>query len=178
VMEEDRQRCLDAGMQGFLPKPMRIDELSEVLDSYANATDDSSEPHNSDLASTVLRSGTAPANQPALIDWTRLEQFRELDDDNLSLTREVIALFSADTPQRIEGIQQALRACDSGALSVAAHALLGAASNVGAQGLANACTALEQSCAKGRWPQDAAHQVEQLIRCADQTRVELQNFKL
>ena len=31
VLEEDRQRCLDAGMQGFLSKPLRIDELSAAL---------------------------------------------------------------------------------------------------------------------------------------------------
>ena len=35
VLEEDRQRCLDAGMVGFLPKPLRIDELSEALARYA-----------------------------------------------------------------------------------------------------------------------------------------------
>ena len=31
VMQEDRQRCLDAGMPGFLPKPLRLDELSAAL---------------------------------------------------------------------------------------------------------------------------------------------------
>ena len=31
VLEEDRQRCLDAGMQGFLSKPLRLDELSAAL---------------------------------------------------------------------------------------------------------------------------------------------------
>ena len=35
VLEEDRQRCLQAGMVGFLPKPLRIDELSESLARYA-----------------------------------------------------------------------------------------------------------------------------------------------
>jgi CheY-like chemotaxis protein len=35
VREEDRQRCLKAGMQGFLPKPLRIDELADALLRYS-----------------------------------------------------------------------------------------------------------------------------------------------
>lgn len=63
------------------------------------------------------------------MDWSRLEQFQEFDDEDRRMTREVIALFA------------------SGALSRAAHVLKGAASNVGAQamsGLASqTCQALQ-----------------------------------
>jgi CheY-like chemotaxis protein len=166
VMEEDRQRCLDAGMHGFLPKPLRMDELSDVLARFtlpANTT--------SSLACTVTSPNIhlAETSAEGLIDWGRLAQFKEFDDAALSMTREVIALFMHDAPERVEAIQHALRDCDSAALSLAAHALKGAASNVGAIHVAQACTELEQSCLQSQWPQDAAAQVAQIALLAEKT---------
>ena len=104
-----------------------------------------------------------------LLDWSRLEQFREFDDDDLSMTREVIGLFTSESPLRINDIHTALNACDSAALSRAAHALKGAASNVGAQALSESCGRLEQSCLEGQWPVDAAAQVSRIVGFSDKT---------
>ena len=111
-----------------------------------------------------------------LMDWGRLEQFREFDDDARSMTREVVALFTKEMPQRLEDIRSALLACDSAALSRAAHAVKGAASNVGAQALSEACSTLEQSCLQGQWPADAARQVTGIMQFAVKTCEALQDF--
>jgi signal transduction histidine kinase/CheY-like chemotaxis protein/HPt (histidine-containing phosphotransfer) domain-containing protein len=178
VLEEDRQRCIDAGMLGFLPKPLHIDELSEALVRYAVQLH---------IAPKIMYAGTAPAEakvrnpmeaQVVLMDWSRLEQFKDLDDEERSMTREVIALFVADAPQRAEDILHAYQATDSAALSRAAHALKGAASNVGASALTDACFALEQSCMQGVWPQDAASQVALVAELSYKTLDALQNVSL
>ncbi|WP_029527463.1 response regulator [Polaromonas glacialis] len=170
VLEEDRQRCLKAGMIGFLPKPLRIDELSEALARYARQPG-----HENATEIIALEALPAAQETPAglepqaeLIDWSRLEQFREFDDEDLSMTREVVTLFITEMPQRTDDIHRALDACDSAVLSRAAHALKGAASNVGAQALSDACAALEQSC-RDQWPADAAVQVARLMTLADGT---------
>lgn len=178
VLEEDRQRCLDAGMVGFLPKPLRIDELSEALARHARP------PHAENAINTIAddalsvrveaQKGTEASQ--VLMDWSRLDQFREFDDDERSMTREVIALFASDCPQRLDDIRTALAASDSAALSRAAHALKGAASNVGAQALSDACFTLEQACLQGQWPADAAQQVALLCELADQTRQALTHW--
>lgn len=108
------------------------------------------------------------------MDWRRLEQFQEFDDEARSMTREVIALFASDAPTRMDDIRAALAAFDSGALSRAAHALKGAASNVGAQALSDACFTLEQSCLQGQWPGDAAQQVTAMTGLTRQTCQALQ----
>ncbi|WP_426147916.1 response regulator [Polaromonas sp. DSR2-3-2] len=171
VLEEDRQRCLKAGMIGFLPKPLRIDELSEALARYAR------QPGHENVAEIIapdampasLQAPSGLEPEPVLFDWSRLEQFREFDDEDLSMTREVVMLFIAEMPQRTRDIRDALDACDSAVLSRAAHALKGAASNVGAQAMSEACAALEQSCQQGQWPADAAVQVARLMALADGT---------
>jgi CheY-like chemotaxis protein len=175
VLEEDRQRCLDAGMMGFLPKPIRIDELSDTLMQYT-ASSGNHAPQES-VAQPDAKRPTVIPHTSDLIDWSRLEQFKEFDDESLSMTREIIALFTNDSPNRVRDIQQALRMGDSDKLSLAAHALKGAASNLGATSLALACFNLEQSCLQGVWPLDAATQVAQIAACANQTGAELQNFR-
>ena len=172
VLEEDRQRSREAGMIGFLPKPLRMDELSEALARHVRL------PRRQDAIKIVAVDAVPAAQEailslepgPVLIDWSRLDQFREFDDETLSMTREVVQLFIAEMPQRTSDIDGALADGDSAGLSRAAHALKGAASNVGAQALGDACTALEQSCWQGRWPADAAAQVAGLMALAGKTR--------
>ena len=171
VLEEDRQRCREAGMVGFLPKPLRIDELSAALGCHAKP------PENVSATKLIAENAVHTAREqllgnkqaPELIDWGRLEQFREFDDDARSITREVLMLFVGEAPQRSDDICGALARCDSAALSRAAHALKGAASNVGAQALSEACAGLEQSCQQGRWPANASVQVERLTSLARAT---------
>jgi signal transduction histidine kinase/CheY-like chemotaxis protein/HPt (histidine-containing phosphotransfer) domain-containing protein len=191
VLEEDRQRCHDAGMIGFLPKPLRLDELSAGLAQYARAEDHAASNainliaagadsitandlnHSEDSASGVTQSSpSAP-----LIDWSRLNQFKEFDDDERSMTREVISLFLQDAPRRRDDIKADLTTTDTASLSLHAHALKGAASNVGAAALSDACSVLEQACKDGVWPADAAEQIARIDALTHQTLAALENWK-
>ena len=176
VLEEDRQRCLDAGMQGFLAKPLRIDELNEALARYAV----NSQVATKNIAASAGITKAAALNDaekaPVLMNWTRLEQFREFDDDALSMTKEIISLFIKDTPERCAALQAALGSNSSAALSQAAHALKGSASNIGATAVSDACAQLEQSCLQGAWPTDAASQVSRACALCAPTLAALQHW--
>jgi signal transduction histidine kinase/DNA-binding response OmpR family regulator len=178
VLEEDRKRCLDAGMLGFLPKPLRIDELSGALKRYAVEVRVAPK----SVASRATREADGALHSirtdVVLMDWSRLEQFKEFDDEDRGMTREVIALFITDAPHRAQDVLHAYQATDSAALSRAAHALKGSASNVGASALADACFALEQACVQGLWPRDAAKHVALVAELSSKTLDALQNFTL
>ena len=175
VMEEDRQRCIDAGMPGFLPKPLRIDELAVALERYAF------NPENSSVSSLSIPDGlpgpgfgpslgpSAPASQSGLIDWTRLDQFKEFDDSRRTMARDVIALFVADVPMRLQAIEATLVHCVPADLSLALHAFKGAASNVGARSLVAACYALEINCNQNTWPATANDQIAHIAELAQWT---------
>ena len=104
---------------------------------------------------------TGAAVGEAAMDFSRLDEFREFDDEHLSMTREVIGLFVADTPMRLDAIDAAVAAGDVEALSSAAHALKGAAGNVGATAMHVAAGELEH-LAKAGWPADAAQRAARL----------------
>lgn len=92
------------------------------------------------------------------------------------MTREVIQLFLTDTPPRLEAMQQAIDANDAPALTKAAHALKGGASNIGAKAIQQHADALE-GASREAMPQDAQLRVETLRELWEQTRGVLAGWK-
>ncbi len=184
AMEEDRQRCMLAGMQGFLPKPLRIDELAGVLANLITSVPEnlpndlpSSAPINLVQTPELTAPDITPVpDAPSHMDWTQLGQFKAIDDDQLSLTHSVVGLFIADAPERMQAIQHALSTGNTAALSLAAHALKGSAANIGAKNVAQACHSLEQLCKQGMSMPDAAALVQDIAAALGPTLEELRLF--
>ena len=188
---EDRARCVAAGMDDYLTKPLHVAALTQVLERWlpgmTSAAGGSGKPekpaksgvsHGADgsVPQAAAQMATAmPARVPEvkLMDLDRLAQFKEFDDDKLSMTREVIGLFMADASQRLSAIDQSIRADDPAALAWAAHALIGATSNVGAVAMQSVCTELELEAKTGRVPANAAQLFERLQAYWAQTRAAL-----
>ncbi|MEP6789826.1 MAG: response regulator, partial [Ramlibacter sp.] len=161
---EDRLRCEAAGMNDYLTKPLQVSALAQALDRWiGDAAACAVEP--------VPAVATAPAAQaqPALMDFARLLEFREFDDEELTMTREVIQLFMMDAPQRLEAIERAIAGRDAEALAGAAHALKGSASNIGATAIQQAASSLEARAAAGL-PVDAGLKLSHLRELWEKTR--------
>jgi signal transduction histidine kinase/CheY-like chemotaxis protein len=105
AMQGDRQRCLDAGMDDYISKPIQGKLLVEVINrtvaSPADPLDACSPPAIDEAAALALADG-----DPALL-------------------REVKDLCVAETPSLLDEIDRALSAAQPAALSAAAHALRG-----------------------------------------------------
>lgn len=91
------------------------------------------------------------------------------------MTRQVMALFVADTLARLQAITDAAAVQDEAALATAAHALKGSAGNVGAVALQRQAAALENG-ARGGIPQDAAQRLQALRELWEATRAALTNW--
>ncbi|HEY8358112.1 MAG TPA: response regulator, partial [Ramlibacter sp.] len=158
---DDRARCLEAGMDDYLTKPLQVAALAQALEKWIA---------RGGTATPAAAAAAAPVQVEApVMDFGRLEEFREFDDADLSMTREVIALFVADTPVRLQAIAAAIGAGDAPALATAAHALKGAAGNVGALALHVAGGELE-TLARDALPADASQRLAQLQALWDRTR--------
>jgi signal transduction histidine kinase/DNA-binding response OmpR family regulator len=173
---EDRQRCEAAGMDDFLTKPLQVAALAGTLEKWILTA------ASADVApAQAVTAPASPISRPAapvaaaLIDFSRLQEFKDYDDDELTMTREVVALCLQDTPSRIEAIADAIAAGDAPALARAAHALKGAAGNIGAVALQQACSTLEEQAQQGM-PADAADQARHLSDLWQRTRQELASW--
>ncbi|RYY70452.1 MAG: response regulator, partial [Comamonadaceae bacterium] len=162
---EDRERCVAAGMQGYLTKPLQIAELTRTLELWTAGTTQAPAPR------------PAPPALPAVLtesvlDPSRLDEFLEYDPD-LQTVGEVVHLFLKDLPERVAGLERARADADPAALAAAAHALKGSAANVGAKQLATWSDAVEKEANSGHLPGDLGPRMEQLHAGEHAVRVAL-----
>ena len=151
----DRERCLDAGMNDYLSKPILLPEIAEVLRRWLNqaprppALPTCQRPNplpNSPEAAVSAGGPAAPAPAGAVFDR---EVFldRTLGDSDLAKT--IIAGFLADIPAQVAQLKSAVAEGEAHVAGRLAHRIKGAASVVAGQGLQEAALALEQAGVAG-----------------------------
>jgi len=125
AMKEDRERCLTAGMDDYLTKPLRKEELKRALDRWipvsrhSQATDDG-------IATDPNAEPSAESN-PMIFDRTAM--LRNIGDDR-ELSDHLIELFLQRYQPMLENICAILAGKDSQAIEHAAHLLKGIAGNL------------------------------------------------
>jgi len=131
VVKGDAERCLAAGMDGYVPKPLRGTELFAAIESALNPA------------------GRVPADRPrdSVLDEGLL--LERVGGDREALAR-LVEIFLTDAPLLVEGIRRAVKEKDAGALQAAAHALKGAVSNFAAPAATEAAARLQQIGESGK----------------------------
>jgi CheY-like chemotaxis protein/HPt (histidine-containing phosphotransfer) domain-containing protein len=133
----DRERCIKAGMNEYLSKPVKQKELEQALDRWL-ATSESG---------PIMQLDAAPAlPRPDAGDQLQLFDEQELLDrldDNHPLLLEITSMASNDLPVRLQQMQQALISEDRAALRQAAHTIKGMAANLAAYRLQQVAGQLE-----------------------------------
>jgi signal transduction histidine kinase/DNA-binding response OmpR family regulator len=131
VLETDQQRCLAAGMDTHVAKPIRFEALAGVLEQFTRGAQ-------------AGPSSTPAGDTGALLDPAILAQLRALDGDGQPSTlRELLTLFEAGTPQLLRTLRTAAAASDTDGLRHTAHTLKGTAANLGATHMAALCQRIE-----------------------------------
>jgi two-component system, sensor histidine kinase and response regulator len=117
AMNGDKERCIKAGMDGYISKPIRPRDLDEVLDRYAA------------LINAASAQGESAPSANNSIDVSQL--LDRLDGDR-ALLAELVDVFRADFPANLSAVQQAIDQQDANGLRSAAHTLKGALANLSA----------------------------------------------
>lgn len=134
AMAENRQRCLDAGMDDFLAKPLTQEELLAMLRRWLR-----------DPPSVASVAGDGAVAARGIFDPTPLHTVDRLKP---GAGRQLAAILQAELPLAPATFQQLLADGDLEALSQAAHKLRGASGNLGAVELYQVCLVLEQAVRK------------------------------
>jgi PAS domain S-box-containing protein len=142
AMSSDQQRCLAAGMDDYLPKPLSLAALGAVLERWApeEPSHEAAGESPADAAAAAARRAS-PTIDPQVI--ARLTDLGEASGEDLLKRLKILFFTDADT--QVGAIHQALEADDASAVGASAHALGGASSNLGATVLAQLCSTLETS---------------------------------
>jgi two-component system sensor histidine kinase/response regulator len=134
VMKGDRERCMAAGMDGYLTKPIRPQELDDVLDTYVarERTEIPVAKPSDSLEESVLKD----------------ELLERIDGDRVFLA-ELLAIFQGDYPGQIRSAREAIISGDAAALQRIGHALKGALGNLAAPIAARVAAELESTARDG-----------------------------
>ncbi|WP_447969397.1 response regulator [Nitrospira sp. M1] len=139
AMAGDRETCLDAGMDDYLAKPIKSEQLAEVLVkwlpvSMANESEDTT---SESRASDATNDDTIPS-----IDQSMLKEWRTLGEPSFVI--RMIDQFIHDATTCVTQLQEAVARQDHDCIADAAHALKGMSRNMGAEPLGEMCRFLEQ----------------------------------
>ncbi|HEY5330062.1 MAG TPA: response regulator [Acidobacteriaceae bacterium] len=128
AMKGDKERCLAAGMDGYLSKPLRPHELDVVLDMYTAAP----------------QAATASTGDSSI----NVEELMGRIDGDRTLLAELAEIFREEYPKQIRLAQEALAVNDAAAVRRIGHSLKGALANLAAadaSGLAASVEAMGKS---------------------------------
>ncbi len=140
ALEGDREKCLAAGMDDYLSKPVKIDALREILERWDTA--------QSVPVKEVME--TLPdlfEDQPnESIDLAVLEGFKDYQrPGEPDLVEKLIGLFVEDTCTNMSALHYAVIEKDETEIKRLAHQIKGSAGNIGAYNMAGICGQLEEN---------------------------------
>jgi CheY-like chemotaxis protein/HPt (histidine-containing phosphotransfer) domain-containing protein len=135
-LEGDREKCLKAGMDDYVSKPVKPENLQSAINRFTGLR--AVEQDNQGIGSI------------GVIDHKILAGFREMEvDGEESILGKLIDVFVENTPRVIEDARAALATGMSPRLERAAHTLKGSCSNFGAERMRLVCEELEICAREG-----------------------------
>jgi len=143
AMQGDRELCLDAGMNDYISKPIRVEALIQALSQCPpNQEQQQAQKEESD-------SNKPEIDVPA-VNLTELQAFcSSIDEDSTQILSLLANCYLEEALKLLQAMKFAIAQADTQALNRAAHTLKGSSANLSAAPLAQLCATLEVMSTSG-----------------------------
>jgi signal transduction histidine kinase/DNA-binding response OmpR family regulator len=169
AFEGEREKCLAAGMDDFLTKPVDSTRLASVLRAHAH--------HTGPVPVAPVALDAAPAAPAgAVLDTSRIEELLDMGEGAEVLVHRAVDNFVTRVPETVTGLREAVARQDAEELRALAHRLKGSALNLGASRVAQVSLALEESGREDR-TEEAAPLLVELEAALGEASAALQGYR-
>jgi CheY-like chemotaxis protein/nitrogen-specific signal transduction histidine kinase/HPt (histidine-containing phosphotransfer) domain-containing protein len=128
ALEGEREKCIAAGMDDYLSKPVKVEMLGSTLKKWLAQI-----AGNKNEEQAKKNGAPVDGSNEESLDASMLDSFRDLQTPGEpDIVTELVDLFLSDAGKRITAIEEAAERGDSKTIKEQAHAVKGAAGNVGA----------------------------------------------
>jgi CheY-like chemotaxis protein len=141
AMQSDREKCLAAGMDDYLSKPIRPGDIRGIIEKWSSQANPTVEMKPSPAPKTE---SSAASESPVEMD-----RLNDLTDGNADNLRELVELYFKQTAQQFEQIKAAIAANKADEVRRVAHSCAGASATLGMMRLGQLMRDLEKAGAAG-----------------------------
>lgn len=134
ALKGDREKCIQAGMNDYIPKPVTPKVIAEVLSKWEKKK--------------TIEEEIQIEQFPSDIVFKKDKLLNDFGDD-IETIKELISIFISTTESNLAGLAKAIRENDLSDVKICTHTMKGSALNIGATSLAKSCEHLEQLVSKG-----------------------------
>ena len=155
AMQGDREKCLEAGMDDYIAKPVRPEDIRQVVERWGPKAgpapsvvppQPSAAPESNPAQPAALQAPPAAVEEDP-VDMERLLEFTDGSADNL---RELVTLYLTQTTEQLEKLRAAVDAADAAEVRRLAHSCAGASATCGMRHLVPLLRELERQGRDGK----------------------------
>jgi CheY-like chemotaxis protein len=144
AMQGDREKCLAAGMDDYLSKPIRPGDIRGIIEKWGSRKSTSAAPGETQPAPAARVETGSSAEAPVEMD--RLNDLTDGSDDSL---RELVEMYYKQTTQQLKDIESAIKVLNAPEVRRIAHSCAGASATLGMMRLGTLLRTLEKQAASG-----------------------------